>query len=165
MSWLLFSSLREECPEAPSGAGGEEGLSLYSDSTRREGQVLKEFRAFITRGNLIEIAVGLVMALAFVAVINALVGNIVMPLVAAIVGEPSFDSLTVTIHKSVISYGSFITALVNLVLVAAALFFFVVKPMSMWQDRRARGKEQAPPETAEEILLLREIRDKLSLTR
>jgi large conductance mechanosensitive channel len=126
--------------------------------------VLKEFRAFITRGNLIEIAVGLVMALAFKALIDALVNNIVMPLVAAIVGKPSFDSLTATINNSVISYGTFITALVNLVLVGAALFFFVVKPLNVWQARRARGKEQAPPETAEEILLLREIRDKLSLT-
>jgi large conductance mechanosensitive channel len=127
--------------------------------------VLKEFRAFITRGNLIEIAVGLVMALAFKAVIDALVNNILMPLVAAIVGKPSFDSLTVTVNNSVIPYGTFISALVNLVLIAAALFFFVIKPMNAWAARRARGKEQAPPEPTEDILLLREIRDRLSVTR
>jgi large conductance mechanosensitive channel len=126
--------------------------------------VLKEFRAFITRGNLIEIAVGLVMALAFKALIDALVNNILMPLVAAIAGKGSFDKLTVTLHHSEILYGTFITALVNLVLVGAALFFFVVKPMNVWQARRARGKEEVPAEVAEEILLLREIRDKLSLT-
>ncbi len=126
--------------------------------------MLKEFRDFITRANLIEVAVGLVMALAFTAVINALVNNIVMPLVAAIVGKPSFDDLVVTINHSPIAYGTFITALVNLVLIGAALFFFIVKPLTLWQARRARGKEVAPPQPGEDILLLREIRDRLSVT-
>ena len=125
-------------------------------------KILKEFKDFITKGNLIEIAVGLVMALAFTAVINALVSNILMPLIAAIFGQPSFDDLTVTLNDAVIPYGAFITALVTFLLIAAAVFFFVVKPYNAWKARKARTEEAAPAEPAEEIVLLREIRDRLS---
>ena len=125
-------------------------------------KILKEFKDFITKGNLIEIAVGLVMALAFTAVINALVNNVLMPLIAAIFGKPSFDDLTATLNESVIPYGTFITALVTFLLIAAAVFFFVVKPYNAWKARRAKVEEAAPAAPAEEIVLLREIRDRLS---
>jgi len=125
-------------------------------------KILKEFKDFITKGNLIEIAVGLVMALAFTAVINALVNNVLMPLIAAIFGKPSFDDLTATLNESVIPYGTFITALVTFLLIAAAVFFFVVKPYNAWKARRAKVEEEAPAAPAEEIVLLREIRDRLS---
>ena len=125
-------------------------------------KILKEFKDFITKGNLIEIAVGLVMALAFTAVINALVNNVLMPLIAAIFGKPSFDDLTATLNESVIPYGTFITAVVTFLLIAAAVFFFVVKPYNAWKARRAKAEEAAPAAPAEEIVLLREIRDRLS---
>jgi large conductance mechanosensitive channel len=125
-------------------------------------KILKEFKDFITKGNLIEIAVGLVMALAFTAVINALVNNVLMPLIAAIFGKPSFDDLTATLNESVIPYGTFITAVVTFLLIAAAVFFFVVKPYNAWKARRTKAEEAAPAAPAEEIVLLREIRDRLS---
>lgn len=125
-------------------------------------KILKEFKDFITKGNLIEIAVGLVIALAFTAVINALVNNILMPLIAAIFGKPSFDDLTVTLNDAVIPYGAFITAVVTFLLIAAAVFFFVVKPYNAWKARKAKAEEAAPAAPAEEIVLLREIRDRLS---
>jgi large conductance mechanosensitive channel len=125
-------------------------------------KILKEFKGFVTKGNLIEIAVGLVIALAFTAVINALVANVLMPLIAALFGQPSFDDLTVTLNDAVIPYGAFITALVTFLLIAAAVFFFVVKPYNAWKARRAKVEEEAPTEPAEEIVLLREIRDRLS---
>ena len=125
-------------------------------------KILKEFKDFMTKGNLIEIAVGLVMALAFTAVINALVTNVLMPLIAAIFGKPSFDDLTATLNESVMPYGTFITALVTFLLIAAAVFFFVVKPYNAWKARRAKAEEAAPAAPAEEIVLLREIRDRLS---
>jgi len=125
-------------------------------------KILKEFKDFVTKGNLIEIAVGLVIALAFTAVINALVANVLMPLIAALFGQPSFDDLTVTLNDAVIPYGAFITALVTFLLIAAAVFFFVVKPYNAWKARRAKVEEEAPTESAEEIVLLREIRDRLS---
>jgi len=97
--------------------------------------VFKEFREFLARGNLIEIAVGLVMALAFTAVVTALVDGMIMPLVAALVGEPSFDDLTFTLNDSVFYHGTFITAVVKFVLMAAAIFFIIVKPVNAMMSR------------------------------
>lgn len=120
--------------------------------------MLKEFRDFALRGNLVELAVALVMALAFKQVITSLVDHVLMPIVGIIVGEPSFDGLDVTINDSIIYYGSFVTNLVDFVIVAAAIFFFVVKPYNSIRERRAAGDagEEAAPEP-EELQLLRQI--------
>ena len=125
-------------------------------------KILKEFKDFITKGNLIELAVAFVIAAAFGAVIKAFVDFVIMPLIAAIFGQPSFDQLTATVNDAVIPYGTFITALVNFLFIAAAVFFFIVKPFNMWKARRAKAEEAAPAAPAEEIVLLREIRDRLS---
>jgi len=130
-------------------------------------KILKEFKEFITKGNLIDLAVAFIIAGAFAAVIAGLVNFLIMPLIAAIVGKPSFDDLTFTLHNSVITYGSFITVLVNFLLVAAAVFFFIVKPYNIWKARQAKAAEAipaAPPAPAEEIVLLRQIRDQLTIT-
>jgi len=120
--------------------------------------LLKEFRDFALKGNLIELGTALVLALAFNTLINSMVDHILMPIVGIIFGEPSFDRLTWTINDSVIYYGSFITNVVTFVLVAAAIFFFVVKPYNEIMDRRRSGEagEEAPPEP-EEITLLKQI--------
>ena len=124
-------------------------------------KILKEFKDFVTRGNLIDLAVAFVIAAAFGAVIKAFVDFVIMPFIAAIVGQPSFDGLTFTINDAVIPYGSFITALVSFLLVAAAVFFIIVRPYSRWKARQAKAVEAAPAAPAEEIVLLREIRDRL----
>jgi len=124
-------------------------------------KLLKEFKDFVSRGNLIEIAVGLVLALAFKAVIDALVDGLLMPLVAAVFGQPSFDGLTFTINDAVFFYGAVITQIVTFLLVGAALFFVVVRPFNAWQARKASGEEEAPAVPPEDIALLREIRDAL----
>lgn len=97
-----------------------------------------DFKKFLMRGNLIEIAVGLVLAVAFTAVVNALVEGMLMPLIAAIVGEPSFDGLTFEINDAVFHYGRFLTQVTNFVLVAAALFFLVVRPVNALIARTGR---------------------------
>lgn len=130
-------------------------------------KILKEFKEFITKGNLIDLAVAFIIAGAFAAVVGGLVNFLIMPFIAAIFGQPSFDSLTFTLNDAVIPYGSFITVLVNFLLVAAAVFFFIVKPFNMWKARQAKAVEAAPaaaPEPAEEIVLLRQIRDQLTIT-
>ena len=101
--------------------------------------MLKDFRDFLFRGNIVELAVALVMGLAFVALVNSFVNNLVMPIVAAIIGKPDFRNLTFTVHKSVFSYGSFITDAIQFVAIAAAVFFFIVKPVQMMVARG--GKE------------------------
>jgi large conductance mechanosensitive channel len=123
--------------------------------------VLKEFKDFAFKGNLIEVAVGLVMALAFVAVIGALVEKILMPIVGIIFGEPSFDqTMILEINDSQILFGGFIQAVVVFLMIAFAVFFFVVKPYQAVKARQESGEEEAPV-PAEDIVLLTEIRDAL----
>src|SRR5437667_8107184 len=112
--------------------------------------VLKEFRDFLLRGNLIELAVAFVMGLAFAAVVNSLVVNLVMPIIAAIVGKPDFRDLTFTIHHSLFRYGAFITDVIQFVSIAAAVFFFIVKPVQAMLARRSgRDAEETAPSDEE----------------
>ena len=106
--------------------------------------MLKEFRQFIMRGNVVDLAVAVVIGAAFGAVVTAFVADIITPLIAAIFGKPSFDGLTFTINKSHFLYGAFVDALLSFVTIAAAIFFFVVKPLNVLAARRAAG---APPES------------------
>ena len=124
---------------------------------RRSGLV-KEFKDFIMRGNVVDLAVAVVIGAAFGAVVTALVEDLFTPLIAAIFGEPDFSNLTFTINGSVFSYGVVHQRADHLRAVAAAMFFLVVKPMNYLRERQARGEEEAPPPT-EEVQLLTEIRD------
>ena len=104
--------------------------------------MLEDLKNFLFRGNIVELAVAFVMGVAFAAVINSLVDNLVMPIVAMIIGKPDFRELTFTINDSVFRYGAFLTDAIAFVAVAAAVFFFVVKPMNMLRERRAGGAEE-----------------------
>ena len=104
--------------------------------------VVREFKDFLMRGNLIELAVAFVMGVAFAAVLNAFVADLIMPIIGAIFGKVDFNSLSFTIHKSRFLYGSFITAVIQFVSIAAAVFFFIVKPVQVIQARRAAGLEE-----------------------
>jgi large conductance mechanosensitive channel len=106
--------------------------------------VLKDFREFLLRGNLVDLAVAVVIGTAFAALIKSFVDNIIMPLIAAIFGKQSFDSPTFTINSSVFHYGSFLSALITFVLIAAVVFFFVVKPVSVILNRFAKEKAATP---------------------
>src|SRR6478609_9128342 len=92
--------------------------------------MLKEFRDFLLRGNIVELAIAFVMGIAFAAVVNSLVNDLVMPIIAMIFGKPDFSGLTFTINGAVFRYGAFITALIQFVAIAAAVFFFVVRPVN-----------------------------------
>jgi large conductance mechanosensitive channel len=98
--------------------------------------MLKEFKAFLLRGNLVDMAVGIVIGVAFAAVVTALVADIITPIVAAIAGKPSFSGLSFTINGSHFLYGDFFNALISFVSIAAAVFFFVVKPVNALMARR-----------------------------
>jgi large conductance mechanosensitive channel len=100
--------------------------------------MIKEFKDFLFRGNIVELAIAFVLGVAFAAVVSSLVNNLVMPIVAAIVGKPDFRDLTFTIHHSVFRYGAFITDLIQFVAIAAAVYFFIVKPVQMMLARRRR---------------------------
>ena len=104
--------------------------------------MIREFRDFLTRGNLVELAVAFVMGLAFAALINSFVNDLIMPVIAMIIGKPDFSDLTFTINDAVFRYGAFITAAITFVSTAAAIFFFVVKPLNALQGAlREAGEE------------------------
>jgi large conductance mechanosensitive channel len=103
--------------------------------------LLKEFRTFLLRGNLVDLAVGIVIGVAFGAVVNALVSDLITPIIAAIAGKHDFSTLTFTINGSRFLYGDFINALITFLSVAAAVFFFVVKPVN---SLIARSRTQPP---------------------
>ncbi|HXH88051.1 MAG TPA: large conductance mechanosensitive channel protein MscL [Gaiellaceae bacterium] len=100
--------------------------------------MLEELRNFLFRGNIVELAIAFVVGLAFAAVINSLVDNLLMPIVAMIIGKPDFTGLTFTINDAVFRYGAFITDVIQFVAIAAAVFFFVVKPVQAMLERRRR---------------------------
>jgi large conductance mechanosensitive channel len=97
--------------------------------------LVKEFRTFLVRGSLVDLAVGIVIGVAFGALVNALVADFITPLIAAIFGKHDFSALSFTINKSRFLYGDFINALLTFLSVAAAVFFFVVKPVNHLLDR------------------------------
>ncbi|HWK26553.1 MAG TPA: large conductance mechanosensitive channel protein MscL [Solirubrobacter sp.] len=124
--------------------------------------MIKEFREFILRGNVVDLAVAVVIGAAFTAVVNAFVEDLMTPLIAAIGGQPDFSELTFTINGSKFLYGEFINAIVAFLIVAAVIFFFVIKPLNVLAARRKRAEEPEPEAPAEDILLLTEIRDLLA---
>ena len=103
--------------------------------------MLREFKDFLMKGNIVELAVAFVMGVAFAAVVNSFVNDLIMPILAMIFGKPNFDDLTFTINDAVFRYGSFITAVITFVSIAAAVFFFVVKPMDAIQKRMTKEEE------------------------
>jgi large conductance mechanosensitive channel len=104
--------------------------------------MLKEFRDFLMKGNIVDLAVAFVMGVAFGALVNSLVNDLVMPIVAMIFGKPDFSALTFTINDAVFRYGSFITAAITFLATAAAIFFFVVKPYGALTSRFAGPAEE-----------------------
>lgn len=123
-------------------------------------ELLNEFKAFLLRGNVVDLAVAVVLGAAFGAVVNSFVSNLITPLIAMILGEPSLASLDFEINNAVFSYGAFLDTVIYFVSVAAAIFFFVVKPINVITERRKKG-EEPEAEVPEDIQLLREIRDAL----
>ena len=116
--------------------------------------MLKEFKEFISKGNLVEIAVGLILALAFAGLVTSFTENLINPIIGAIFGQPNFDSLVIDIGDAQLRYGAFLTTLLNFLIVAFVLFL-VIKAYN-----RSFPKEEAPGGPTE-IELLTEIRDAL----
>jgi large conductance mechanosensitive channel len=122
--------------------------------------VYKEFREFITRGNVIDLAVAVVIGLAFTTIVNAIVSGLITPLIGMIGGD-DFRNLDFTINGSTFEYGLVINAIIQFLLISAAVFFFIVKPINVLNERRRRGEEPDPIELSDEAALLTEIRDLL----
>jgi large conductance mechanosensitive channel len=128
--------------------------------------MIQGFKDFLMRGNVVDLAVAVVIGTAFGAVVNALVSAVLMPLISALVGAPNFDEFAVlTLNGNAIRFGVLLTALVNFLLIAAAVYFAFVLPMNKLNELRERkltaGRKPAPEEVPADIRLLTEIRDAL----
>jgi large conductance mechanosensitive channel len=108
--------------------------------------VLKDLKQFLLRGSVVDLAVGIVIGVAFGAVVTALVTDMITPIIAAIIGKPNFSALTFTVHNSRFLYGALINAVIAFVSIAAAVFFFVVKPVNAL-TQRARREPPVDPTT------------------
>jgi large conductance mechanosensitive channel len=118
-----------------------------------------EFKEFISRGNVLDMAVGIIIGGAFTSIVTSLVNDIIMPIVGVIIGGVDFTGLTVTVGSSEITYGNFIQQIVNFLIIAFSVFVMVKAINSM--HKKQEEEPAAPPEPSEDILLLREIRDSL----
>lgn len=124
--------------------------------------MLKGFKDFLMRGNVVDLAVAFVIGAAFAAVVKALVDGLINPLIAAVIGKTDLNQVGLfTLNNAMFSVGHVLGALVNFVLVAAAIYFVVVLPLNKLAERRARGIEPATTSPSEEVALLTEIRDLL----
>ena len=103
-------------------------------------KVLVGFKDFISRGNVVELAVAVVIGAAFTALVTSMVEDLMTPIIAAIIGEPDFSALSFTINGSEFTYGNFINALIAFLSVATAVYFFVVVPMNAYKDHTARDE-------------------------
>ena len=109
--------------------------------------LLKDFKTFLFQGNVIDLAVAIVLGIAFGTVVKALVTDLLTPIIALIFGKPDFGALSFTLNSSRFLYGDFINALIAFISVAAAIFFFVVKPVNTMAARRAAGQPDPGSDT------------------
>lgn len=123
--------------------------------------LITEFKEFISRGNVIDLAVGVIIGGAFTTIVNSLVNDIIMPLISVLLGTVNFTALQVVIGTAVIPYGNFIQAVVNFLLTALAVFAMIKVINSLHRKKEEQPAPEKPSEPSEEILLLREIRDSL----
>jgi large conductance mechanosensitive channel len=127
--------------------------------------MIKGFKDFVLRGNVVDLAVAVVIGAAFASVVKAFADNIISPLIAALGGGAPGKSLGFTLRgsneKTYVDVGNVISAVINFVIVAAVIYFFIIVPMNLLLERRRRGEEPEPAAPAEDIVLLQEIRDLL----
>jgi large conductance mechanosensitive channel len=124
--------------------------------------MLKGFKEFLLRGNVVDLAVAVVLGIAFGAVVAAFTKDFIGGILGAIGGTPDFGTAGFTVNGSKIIIGSTINALINFVIVAAAVYFLVVLPMNHLMERRRKGLEPETEATPEDVALLQEIRDLLA---
>ena len=128
--------------------------------------MLQGFKQFLMRGNVVDLAVAVVIGAAFTKVVSALLEGLINPLIAAIFGKPDLTGVgEFTINGATFSLGLLLDALLNFLIVAAAIYFIVIMPLNRLAERRRRGKEPEEPEAippTEDIVLLRDIRDLLA---
>jgi len=136
-----------------------------TDSTlvKKGGSTFKEFKEFISKGNIFDMAVGVIIGGAFGKIVTSLVNDIIMPLVGILIGGLDFTGLTLNVKDAVVNYGTFIQNVIDFLIVALCIFV-VIKAMSRFKKKEEEAPE-VPAKPSEEVLLLREIRDSLKKSK
>lgn len=125
--------------------------------------MLQGFKEFITRGNVIEMAVGFIIGNAFKDIVDSLVNNVINPLIGMIFGKPDFSNMLIfAFNGSELKFGVLLTAVINFLLISFALYFFLVLPMNALAKRTKKAQDAAPKVVSDEVKLLTEIRDALA---
>lgn len=127
-------------------------------------KLIEEFKKFIMRGNVIDLAVGVVMGNAFSKIVSSLVNDIMMPIIGIIIGGHDFSNLSITVGTAKIMYGAFIQNIINFLIIATSIFIFIKVINALTHKKEEIKEKEAKKEevkVSEEILLLREIRDSL----
>src|SRR5215472_3859054 len=157
---LLFAACPPPPPGTPTSTPGRIARQAIGTVYPRvpadsdQGGVMKGFRTFLLRGNLVDLAVAVVVGVAFNAVVQSLVANIITPLIAAIASKPNFGSLTVHIGSADFTYGLFLNALISFLIIAAVVYFLVVAPVAKllaFVDRKKEATERDCPECLSQI--------------
>lgn len=138
------------------------GLRSATDRARGLAGVFQGFKDFISRGNAIELAVGVVIGAAFTTIVSALQNGLISPLIGMIFGKPEIAWAVGPINGSTLDLGLIINAIIQFLITAAAIYFIIVLPLNKLAERRKRGIEAEPARPSEDILLLQEIRDLLA---
>lgn len=140
------------------------GLAAAGQRARGLGSVFQGFKDFISRGNAIELAVGVVIGAAFTSVVAAIQDGLISPVIAMIFGKPDISKIWKIgpINEATINMGLILNAALQFLITAAAIYFIIVLPLNKLAERRKRGEEAEPSKPAEDILLLQEIRDLLA---
>jgi large conductance mechanosensitive channel len=123
--------------------------------------MINDFKKFLLRGNVVDLAVAVVIGAAFTAVVTALVRDFITPLIAAVGGKPNFANLSFTIHRSTFMYGDFLNALISFLIIASVVFFFVVQPVNQLIKLAKRREKQEDAAKDAQLVVLEEIRDAL----
>src|SRR5262245_15626 len=160
--WPSSATTRAASPSCARAARSADEIGCHRTRTQggRMKGLLSDFRKFVMRGNVLDLAVAVIIGIAFNAVVNSLVNDVIMQIIAAIVGKPNFDDLTFALGDGIIYYGKFLTALINFLIIAATLFV-IIRSFEELQKRR-RGTDEELEEAPEDIVLLTEIRDLLA---
>ena len=137
----------------------EEKKNVRKEIVKKGGNTFKEFKEFISKGNIFDMAIGVIIGTAFGKIVTSLVNDILMPLIGLVIGGHDFTGLVWTVKGVDINYGTFIQNIVDFLIVALCIFA-VVKAMSKFK-KKEEEKPEEPPKPSEEVLLLREIRDSL----
>ena len=127
--------------------------------------MFQEFRKFVMRGNVVDLAVAVILGVAFGAIINSLVNDIIMPLIGLVLGGIDFASLAVTVGSAVVAYGKFIQAIINFLVIAIVLFLIIQAANKASEARKKQEAAAPPPPPSDDVRLLTEIRDLLKEQR